>query len=116
MLFRSMAIDLSESEIGEKQRKFERTIMVMNELLKGYRAKPRFPPGVGPANECGEIRQSLGTPIAITIRWYNYGLMGPVSSQVVNCAVSLTYLCRCILSNWECWMLRRIFMIKFARL
>ena len=79
-----MAIDLSEGEIGEKQRKFERTIMIMNELLKGYRAKPRFPPGVGSANEWGETRQFLGTPIAITIRWYNYGLLGPVSLLEVN--------------------------------
>lgn len=79
-----MAIDLSESEIGEKQRKFERTIMVMNELLKGYRAKPRFPPGVCPATECAETQQLLGTPIAITIRWFSCGTMGPVSSLVVN--------------------------------
>jgi len=74
----SMIVDIPEAELGERQRKFERAIAVLNELLKGYRAKPRYPPGANIANG-HESRKILGTPIVITIRPYNQGSIMPVS-------------------------------------
>lgn len=75
----NMIVDVPEAEVGEKQRKFERAIVVLNELLKGYRARPRFPPGESVAADHGQIGKPLGTPINITIRWYNQGSVMPVS-------------------------------------
>ncbi|KAF8458424.1 hypothetical protein BGX38DRAFT_565911 [Terfezia claveryi] len=76
----SMVVDMPEKELGERRRKFERAIAVLNELLKGYRAKPRYPPGANIANCHGENRKILGTPIVITIRGYNQGLAMPVQN------------------------------------
>lgn len=76
----SMVVDMPEKELGERQRKFERAIAVLNELLKGYRAKPRYPPGANIANGHGENRKILGTPIVITIRGYNQGSAMPVQN------------------------------------
>ena len=75
----SMIVDIPEIELRERQRKFERAIAVLNELLKGYRTKPRYPPGANIVNGHGENRKMLGAPIVVTIRGYNQGSAMPVS-------------------------------------
>jgi len=99
----NMIVDIPEIELGERQRKFERAIAVLNELLKGYRAKPRYPPGVNIVIGHGENRKVLGTPIVITIRGYNQGSAMPVSiSSGRNKGFTVADLCyRFRISIWE---------------
>ncbi|KAF8454617.1 hypothetical protein BDZ91DRAFT_747404 [Kalaharituber pfeilii] len=61
----SMAVDIPEAEVKERQREFDR-------------AKPRFAPEAHTINGHSENKQVLGTRVAITVRWYSQGFQGPI--------------------------------------
>ena len=111
-----MSVDVSEADLMANQLEFDRSIMVLHELLKCYRLKPRYPPETQLANGHIEKFQISGLPVGIRLCCYSQeGYQGPVSKIQYSRDRFLILFLRLSTFSSDVTILRRSFTIKFAQ-